>query len=123
MLSLRYHMTYWAVSAAAVTFYDGLVNRLGWDQALLRKLLIPLGAYAVYQIWSGPRPCTRGQNLCHIAATGLLTVLLGSVAELFFLPNAAPGQLRAPAHALLAFSAVGLLEPIRQNVSHSLPMR
>lgn len=115
MLSAKYHLIYWVTSAASAATYRGLISGLGLDEATPRTLLIPLGAYALYVLLVGPR--TRQSNGFHIATTGLLMVLLGTVAECFYLPGVDPRETKEIAHTCLAFSAAASLEPVRQNVS------
>lgn len=44
-------------------------------------------------------------------------VCLGTAADEFIIPSCENGQIKGVIHTLLAFSVIGALEPIRQNVS------
>ena len=122
MLSATYHLYYWTTSVTAAVIYHGLVTNLGWDEAIFRKLIVPLGAYAVHLIWAGPRLRSRSWHLLYFAATGCLMVSMGAVAESFFIPRGCVKQIKGAIHTLLDFSTVGTLEPVRQNVSRPAPL-
>ncbi|KAH6985770.1 hypothetical protein BKA56DRAFT_670020 [Ilyonectria sp. MPI-CAGE-AT-0026] len=115
MLSVKYHLFYWAISATAVVVYHALVAAAGWNEANFRNLLIPLAAYTLYLVYTGPRIRSKAWHICHFAATGCLVVSLGAIAEYFFIPGVSVAPIKGVIHAILAFSAIGALEPLRQN--------
>lgn len=118
MLSAKYHTCYWILSITAATVYHGMVTGLGYREDYFRKALIPLMAFALYIIGNDPR--VRSRLWWHgyqKAATACLMVCLGAVAEFVYIPGGSAKPLKEIVHVLLAFSAVGTLESIRQNVS------
>jgi hypothetical protein len=119
MLSITYHASYWAISAISAALYWGLTEKLGLDEASFKLALGPLFTCAIYLFWRGPyqNPRLIRQDACYLAVIGCLIVCLGSVAGDFWLPEASSKPLKKPIHVLLSFSAIGILEPVRQNVS------
>jgi uncharacterized membrane protein HdeD (DUF308 family) len=124
MLSGKHHIFYWVLSGAAAATH-GFVSTFRWPETLLPILLIPLGAYAFYFVGSGPHghmQCSWKCRYLHLWTTSCLLVSLGAAARAFYEYN--HGQEQATdwkqigvIHTLLAFTVLGALEPIRQNVS------
>ncbi|KAH7011836.1 hypothetical protein EDB80DRAFT_891603 [Ilyonectria destructans] len=115
MLSVKYHLSYWAISATAAVVYHALVATVGWNEANFRKLLVPLAAYTLYLVYTGPRIRSKPWHICHFAAIGCLVVSLGAITEYFFIPGVSVTPIKGVIHTILAFSAIGALEPLRQN--------
>lgn len=120
MLSVKYHLSYWAISATAAVVYHALVATAGWNATNFRKLLIPLAAYTLYLVYNGPRIRSKSWHICHFVATGCLMVSLGAIAEYLFIPGVSVTPIKGVIHTILAFSAIGALEPLRQNVCPSI---
>lgn len=121
MLSASYHICYWILSIAAAAVYQGMAVGLGYGEDIFRKSLLPLMVFALYIIWSGPRHHSTSWHAYQKAATGCLMVCLGAVTEFVYIPGGSAKPLKEIVHVLLAFSAIGTLESIRQNVSrHSV---
>ncbi|KAH6889239.1 hypothetical protein B0T10DRAFT_459899 [Thelonectria olida] len=117
MLSIKYHASYWAVSAVSAALYHALTEKLGLDEANFKLALGPLIIYAIYLLWRGPYQDPRPLRLdagC-LAFIGCLSVSLGSVAGDFWLPCPNFKPAKGLIHTILSFSALGMLEPIRQN--------
>lgn len=115
MLSVKHHVCYWLISALSAASYRVLVSKSGYPEAAFQLPLIFLGAYAVYIIWRGPY--RRSWPSLHLVATACLLISLGAATRYVHVPGHDVKQIEGVIHTLLAFSTLGALEPIRQNVS------
>jgi hypothetical protein len=125
MLAAKYYLAYWAAAFSAAAVYQQLLHVPG----MIHACRIGLPSLVIYTIraswyWSF---CECGQSTTdrrlwiHQAAVAYLLVALGSVVNYYQLP----GGGHAPAvliHALCAFTTVGTLQSLRQNVrNHHSP--
>lgn len=94
--------------------------RRSWDATnyFFRVLLVPLVIYALHAIWNGPPPQT--QQFLHAFAIWNLLVSLGATVRFFYVSNLDVKQIQEIIHTLLAFTVLGVLEPIRQNARRPL---
>lgn len=117
MLSPTYHAQCWAVCAAAVALYHGLVSGLGLPRGILDNVLALAGSEAVLQVWDGPH--RQPPRLVRLVSTGCLLVSLGAATRHFQVPDVDVARFECVVHALLAFTVLGIVEPIRRNASLS----
>ncbi|KAI1115010.1 hypothetical protein F5Y14DRAFT_142450 [Nemania sp. NC0429] len=117
MLSVKYHIAYWAAAAGAVVIYR-LLALCPFFVTALRLAIGPLAAYTTYASlrWHHHGSQRTEQKLyTHQTLVACLLVALGSVADDFQLPDAETPKPTALIHALSAFLTVGVLESLRQN--------
>ncbi|KAI0107488.1 hypothetical protein GGR51DRAFT_149577 [Nemania sp. FL0031] len=117
MLSVKYHITYWAAAAWAVAIYR-LLSLSPLCVTALRLIIGPLAGYTVYasltwHVHSNKR--TKLTLYTHQTLVAYLLVALGSVTDYFQLPNEEVPKPTALLHVLSAFITVGILESLRQN--------
>lgn len=122
MLSARYHLAYWAAAFSAAAVYQLLHRLPGMIYAC--RIALPLLVFYIPPVawqWSIPgKKATDWQLIIHQAAVAHLLVALGSITNYYDVGNG--GQVPAMAiHALFAFTAVGTLESLRQNVCAQFP--
>ena len=120
MLSVKHHVGFWLASVAGRVVYETLVSQLRpgvlWFIFLVTALkLLPV-------IAGGPpaTPQTPAQTRVHFVAMAVLLTAMGvSVEAICDVSGASPIALghERVMHILLAFTILGILEPIRQNVS------
>lgn len=118
MLSVEYHISYWAVAAWAVAIYRLLALHPQCVTAF-RFTIGPAAAYAIYasSIWQFIGKKRPGLTLyTHRFSVAFLLVALGSVTDYFQLPDDKTPKPTALIHLLSAFVALGVLESLRQNV-------
>ncbi|KAM4060339.1 hypothetical protein HRG_002085 [Hirsutella rhossiliensis] len=113
MLSATYHAQCWAISAAAVVSYHGFVSGLGLRREILDNVLVLAGSDAALQIWDGPY--RQPPRLVRLVSTGCLLVSLGAATRHFQVPHVDLERIEWAVHVLLAFTVLGLVEPVRQN--------
>ena len=113
MHSVKHHLAYWAISASASVVYE-IASKLGIDVVIFRLLLAPLAVYALRTVWYGPQ--SQPQRFS-VVATWCLLVSLRATIEYFRVPSLDTRPIRGFIHALFSFTVLGVLEPIRQNVS------
>ena len=119
MLSAKYHIIYWLASVAAAVTYR-LIPTFQWHERLFQSLLYPLLADKLFFLWQGPkqeRTDTWSWRSCwYFVSTAFLLVSLGTAVEAFCKDELELRQVGFT-HVLLAFSTLGCLESVRQNVS------
>ncbi|KEY68329.1 hypothetical protein S7711_11193 [Stachybotrys chartarum IBT 7711] len=123
MLSVKYHITYWAAAAWAVASYRVLAS-CSLCVTAFRLIIGPLAACTTYASFQWHRNSSKRANLAlysHQALIACLLVALGSVADYFQLPDEEMPKPTALIHLLSAFITVGVLESLRQNRSDIEP--
>ena len=113
MYSSRYHAAYWLISVCATVTYR-LTSKI-CGEAFLSYLLVPLALRALYVMWKGPQQQPQNTFPPFDHAFFLL-VCLGSLAKCIHVPGLDTTPILGGIQTFLAFSALGALEPIRQNV-------
>ncbi|KAK5652317.1 hypothetical protein OQA88_10667 [Cercophora sp. LCS_1] len=112
MYSARYHLAYWGISAATAGTYR-VASYLCAD-VILHSLLAASTVYALHSLRNGPgHPQTHPR--LYFASAGCLLVSLGSLTKYFRAPDLDITPIRSLIHILLAFTALGVLEPLRRN--------
>ncbi|KAI1301043.1 hypothetical protein F5Y03DRAFT_385691 [Xylaria venustula] len=122
MLSVKYHITFWAVAAGAVALYR-LLALYSPCVTAFRHVLGPLAAYTAYASFKWPYHRDKRTELMlyvhqvyvHQVLVACLLAALGSVTEYFQLPNEDIPKPTALIHVLLAVFTVSVLESLRQN--------
>ncbi|KAI0530219.1 hypothetical protein GGR58DRAFT_508687 [Xylaria digitata] len=117
MLSVKYHITYWAAAAWAVAIYR-LLALCPLCVTAFRLIIGPLAAYTTYASLKWHHHGSNGTELTlctHQALVACLLVALGSVTDYFQLPNEDIPKPMALLHVLSAFLTVGVLESLQQN--------
>lgn len=118
MLSVKYHITYWAAAIGAVAIYR-LLALSPLCVTAFRLIIGPLAAYTTYASLKWHRRGNKKTELglyTHQALVACLLVALGSVTDYFQLPKEEIPKPTALLHVLSAFLTVGVLESFRQNV-------
>ncbi|KAI1119983.1 hypothetical protein F5Y10DRAFT_283644 [Nemania abortiva] len=117
MLSVKYHITYWAVAAGAVALYQFLALFPPCVTAF-RLVIGPLAAYITYASLTWFCRGNKRTELAlytHQALVAYLLIALGSITDYFRMPNEETPKPTALLHLLSAFLTVGVLESLRQN--------
>ncbi|KAI1273480.1 hypothetical protein F5Y07DRAFT_254387 [Xylaria sp. FL0933] len=117
MLSVKYHITYWAFAVWAVVVYRPFAPCPFCVKAF-RFIVGPLAAYITYATLTWECDGQRAKELTvytHQFLVAFLLVALGSVAEYFQLPDENMPKPVALIHLLSAFVTLGVLESLRQN--------
>ncbi|KAJ8107855.1 hypothetical protein ONZ43_g6605 [Nemania bipapillata] len=117
MLSVKYHITYWAAAASAVAIYR-LLALYPPSVTAFRLTIGPLAAYTTYTSskWSfRSNKKTALALYIHQALVTWLLIALGSVTDYFQLPDEEAPKPLDLIHILSAFVTVGVLESLRQN--------
>ncbi|KAK0656299.1 hypothetical protein B0T16DRAFT_33409 [Cercophora newfieldiana] len=117
MHSLRHHAAFWLASASAVATYK-LASRF-IDESIFRMFLGPLAVLKASTVALGPGPprCQQVGGLDPLAFlnTFVLLACLGSLAKYIHLPGLDATPILGLIHALLAFSTLGVIEPVREQ--------
>ncbi|KJZ76018.1 hypothetical protein HIM_04474 [Hirsutella minnesotensis 3608] len=113
MLSAKEHVQYWAVSAAAAAFYQALVHGLGLDSQVMEFWLYASAFEAIFLMRHSPR--LRALPTARFIYSSPLLVPLGAATRLFRVPNMDVERFQWVIHVLLAFTALGVVEPPQQN--------
>ena len=128
MLSENHHFAYWLTAIVARVFYETL-SVFDWRYTVMGSLLM-LGAIEKLMLHSKPPIPARHKiflsrewgHLPYYELMSCALVSLGALVDVAAMygdvvpPVVALGQSRA-IHILLAFSLLGVVEPIRQNAS------
>jgi len=116
MLSASHHIAYWAISATAAATYQFLVSRTEIPESVFRHSFKLLAGYMFYILWRGPRQRSCPPWIHHLL-TGCTILSLGAATDFVQLvPDVDASRIQFPVHILLAFTALGTLESVRQNV-------
>lgn len=120
MLSAKYHLAYWAAALSAAAMHVFLLPVPGIILAQ-QLFLLPLAVYLLYTAkdWSFREKPTDWQLYTHQAAVAHFLDALGSVVGYYKVQGGGPTPTFL-LHVLLAFTAVGTLESLRQNVCQVL---
>ncbi|KAI9149429.1 hypothetical protein HJFPF1_11482 [Paramyrothecium foliicola] len=122
MLSIQYHIAYWAAAACAVAIYRVLSHR--HLSEALRLSIGPLTAYITYTSIRWQYHASKRTDIALYTHQGLvacLLVALGSITEYFQLPSDDVPTPTALIHLLSAFLVIGNVESLRQNRSELQP--
>lgn len=118
MLSVKYHIAYWAAAISAATIYQLLAFYNPITKVLLRIALGPLALHVVHSCWNWESRSkkTHLALALHRSVVAELLLAIGSVVGYFQTPIKEALVPEALTHTLLAFMVCGTLESLRQNV-------
>lgn len=116
MLSAKYHIAFWIISSTARFVYE-LIDTTPWRRAVFQSYVIYFLAEKSIFIWVGPTP---DWEPWYFAMTGGLLTFIGALLSDFIDNDPRGVALARVIHVLLAFTILGVLEPIRQNVSRTV---
>ena len=120
MLSAEHHVGFWLASAAARLVYETLVSKLRPEVLIVIMLISAARLLPIIAFGPPPAPQTPSQTRRHFVALGGLLTTMGvtmkAICDVSGTGAIAVAHERV-VHILLAFTILGILEPIRQNVS------
>lgn len=116
MLSAKYHVAFWLISITARFIFE-LIETIPWNRDPFQAIILPSLAAQIIFIWTGPSPKWMGVMApCYIVMTSCLLTSVGASISDFDDNDPRGVALTRAIHVLLAYTILGVLEPIRQNV-------